>query len=311
MSYQTGTVSSAADLASAIRSFAVANGWTLSVDVLSKGGCHVRITAPSASEVRIEGAKNGNFNSPDICPRYSRIFLTSWPGIATYHMAAFDTPDTVWCTVVYGVTDHMHLGFGTVEKYGSWGGGAWFHASHTADAASKDSNISSVVDGSGGPYGSENTTEAGLFWSPRMNRTVGSGSYFENAASSIQCDLRGRIWEPPNDSTGTTIHCPTVIGPVHKLNPNTFNGQTLLTPFQIFLQNTDGHYMAVGHVEHVRFVKLTNYNPGDVIEIGPDRWKLFPWYRLDIGYPDGRQTGLNDVIRSTGLLGVAVRYDGV
>ena len=89
-----------------------------------------------------------------------------------------------------------------------------------------------------------------------------------------------------------------------------FNGQTVLTPFQLFLQNTDGHYMSIGHVGHLRFLRLTHYNPGDVIELGSDRWKLFPWHIKNAAYPDGKQVAYSDGNYSTGLLGVAVRYDG-
>lgn len=313
MSYQTGTVASSADLASAIRTFAIANGWATGGlnEVVSKGECHVRITSPNSSEVKIESARNGTFSSPDICPRFSRINLTAWPGSATYHLFAFTNPDTIWCTLNFAVTDYMHLGFGMLQKYGSWVGGQWFHASHTQLSSSKDGGLMSMIDGGGRGFGTASpATETGLFWSPEMSESNG-GQYIENAASHLHCELRGRIWEPPQSTTGIQIHVPTVLGPIHKYNPNSFNGQTLLTPFQLFLQNTDGHYMAIGHVGHLRFVKLTNYNPGDVIEIGPDRWKLFPWHRKDIVNPDGKRPAAADMAWSTGVLGVAVRYDGV
>lgn len=312
MAYQTGTVSSASDLASTIRTFALANGWASGglSEVVTKGGCHVRISSPSESEVKIEGARNGSFTAPDICPRYSRINLTAWPSMATYHLVAFNNPDTIWCTIVFAVTDHMHLGFGSLQKYGTWSGGMWFHASHTQLSGSKDGGLMSLIDGGAAPFGTgTSATEAGLFWSPRMDESLGGG-YVENAASSLLCELRGRIWEPPLSTTGVQMHGPTVFGPTHKYNPNAFNDQTVLTPFQLYLQNTDGHYMAIGHVGHVRFVKLTNYNPGDVIEIGPDRWKLFPWHRKDVNNPDGKSPSGANFNWSTGVLGVAVRYDG-
>lgn len=303
MAYQTGTVVSAADLAATIKSFAAANGWTLAGDVLSKGGAYVRITAPDATEVRIEGARNGNFSAPDICPRYSMIYNTAWPSVATYHLIAFANPDTVWCTINFAVTDHQHLGFGMLQKYGSWVGGAWFHAQHCGgNPYSKNLNVHSTVDGGTVSVFNTDGKECALFWSQRDGQYVGK-------ASMLHCELRGYVWDSSggiDSSDLQTIHCPTVLRPTHKCNPNAFNGQTVLSPFQLFLLNTDGHYMPIGHVDHVRWLKLSNYNPGDVLAIGPDRWKVYPWSRKDGALPDGsRYPSL-----STGVLGVAVRYDG-
>lgn len=307
MAYQTGVITSAADLVLAVSGFAVANGWTLNGSVLNKGGTFVRLTAPNASEIRIEGARNGNFAAPDLCPRHSRIYNTAWPASAVYYLVAFESPDTVWCTLTFAVTTHQHLGFGTLEKYGDWVGGGWFHAQHTPGSA--DANVCSLIDGQQQPYYSGSPKECALFWSPSM-RDSWNGYYLENAVSSLHCELRGYVWEPPTGSTAIGVHCPTLLTPIHKVNPNVFNGQTVLTPFQLFLQNTDGHYMSIGHVGHLRFVRLSHYNPGDVIELGPDRWKLFPWHVKNAAYPDGKQVSYTDGNYSTGLLGVAVRYDG-
>lgn len=315
MAYQTGTVVSASDLASTIRSFALANEWSPSglSEVVYKDGCHVRISSPSESEVMIEGARSGNFATPDLCPRYSRIYNAVWPSAATYHLVAFTSPDTIWCTINFAVTDYMHLGFGALQKYGDWVGGMWFHAQH-----SQNSTLSaSLVDGGATPFQMNSApnipNECGLFWN-QNDRDYWGDPARANKASMLHCELRGEVWAASivdRDSLIQRIHCPSILAPAHRCNPNTFNGQTVLTPFQLFLQNTDGHYMPIGHVEHVRFLKLTNYNPGDVIPIGSDRWKVFPWFRKDIANPDGRdQLGGAQSVPSTGVLGVAVRYDG-
>ncbi|MHB1369267.1 MAG: hypothetical protein ACYCW7_03545, partial [Pseudomonadaceae bacterium] len=104
MAYQTGVITSAADLVVVITDFAVANGWVSNGNVLSKGGTYIRLTAPSTFEVRIDGARNGNFVAPDLCVRHSRIYNTAWPSSATYYLAAFENPDTVWCTINFAVT---------------------------------------------------------------------------------------------------------------------------------------------------------------------------------------------------------------
>lgn len=312
MSYQTGTITSAAELVTAVQSFAVANGWALAGGVLSKGGAYIRITSPSVGEVRIESARAGVFSTPDICPRYSKIGFTTWPTTATYHLAAFNSPDTVWLTMNYATTDHAHLGFGNLQKYGGWPGGQWFHAQHSQNPSCIDDKVYSMVDGDGNTsWGTE--SGCALFWGQKDGRTW-DGFGIVGKPSYLHCELRGYIWEATiaatDQSTMNMIHCPSILTPIHKYNPNAFNGQTVLTPFELFLQNTDGNYMSIGHVGHLRFMKLTNYEAGDVLEIGPDKWKVFPWHRIDRTLPNGDKPGYSSGVRSTGVLGVAVRYDG-
>lgn len=309
MAYQTGVVTTASDLATTIKNFAVAQGWTLTGDVVSKNGCYVELTTPSSSELKVQGAKNGNFVAPDLCPRNSRIFLTNWPTSAIYHLMSFDNPETIWCTINFGTIYYMHIGFGNVQKYGDWAGGMWFHAQHTT--SNKDLGCMTGINGYARPFYSNTPNNCALFWSQLDNSIISSAS--NNKCSFLHCELRGEIWPAMgaiNDASDyNIIHCPTIIGPLQKCNPNAFNGQTVLTPFQLFLQGTDGHMMPIGHVEHLRFVKLTNYNPGDIIQLGPDRWKLYPWFKLDTANPNGISYSSDD-LATTGVLGVAVRYDG-
>ena len=56
---------------------------------------------------------------------------------------------------------------------------------------------------------------------------------------------------------------------------------------------------------HCRFLRIDNYQPGDIIPLGPDRWKVAPWYRKNTAQRDG---GSN--IQHTGTFGWAIRYDG-
>lgn len=308
MAYQTGTVSGSAALATLIQNFAVANGWALSAGSLSKGPCHVKVEALSTSELSIQGARNGLYSAPDICPRRARIFLTVWPANVTYHIVAFAAPDTVWCTINFNGTDYMHIGFGNMEKYGGWEGGGWFHGQHTT--GNSDGDCIAHIDGQARPYYSNSPNNCAPFWNQQDYSPWGTNS--NNKCSFIQCELRGEVWPAcgaVNDTSDLNqIHCPKVLTPTHKNNPNAFNGQTVLTPYQLFLQNTDGHYMSVGHVDHIRFVKLTNYNPGDIIDIGADRWIVFPMHRKDPTKPDG--VSHSNLGTSTGFLGIAVRYDG-
>lgn len=313
MAYQTGTINSPSDLATLIGSFAAANGWAYDAltGVISKGGCYVKLGS-SSTVITITGSKNGTFAGSDQCPRSSRIRDDAWPAVATYHIFAAADPDTIWCVMNFGTLYHYHIGFGMLQKYGSWTGGMWFHAQHPRDTAEGGAKCHAWIDGGTLVSNVGRSANCALFWDQKDYASWGAP--FAAKVSYLHCEVRGDIWPTSynsNDgSLANTILCPSIIGPLHKCNPNAFNGQTILTPFELYLQNTDGHNMALGHVGHLRHVKLTNYNPGDVIQIGSDRWKLFPWYQINASSPDGVQPGFGSDPSNTGVLGVAIKYDG-
>lgn len=314
MAYQTGTVATPEGLISALASFAQANGWAYSGSMLSKGGCYVSVNLSGTTAISIAGSRNGTFVAPDLCPRTSYLRLDPWPTTLVYHFIAFQNPDTIWVTVNWDVTSFAHMGLGTIQKYGDWAGGMWFHGQHAAGSNDKNTEVYMVKGGPNAPYFLSSAKCCGLFWSQRDYSVWGDPS--ASKVSFVHCELRGEVWPATNgngnDETDLNIiHCPTVLAPSHYYTPNVYNGQTIITPFELYLQNTDGHYMSIGHVGHLRFVDMLNYNPGDILQIGSDRWKLFPWAKIDPRYPDGRNVDSNNGAFGTGYLGVAVRYDGV
>lgn len=310
MAYSSGTVTTAAGLVSAIQAFATVNGWTVAGDYISKGDVYVHLWAESVKEIRIQGARGGTWTEPDICARYAKLYFAagySWPASATYHLFYSGTPDTLWCTLNWDVVRWMHIGFGMLSKLGTWTGGQWFFATGCMHFGGNHLLIQEHIDGLFQSISTSGEDSPALpFWSSR-DRAGYSGKN-----SFVECALRGHIWEATgalNDSgDGNTIHCPTVITPTQKRSPNAINAQTILTPFDLYLRDTDDYYMAIGRPEHIRFVRLANYNPGDTLTIGSDAWRVYPAYVLDATQPDGK-LGCYGCTPSTGNLGIAVRYD--
>lgn len=307
MAFKSVVVNSAVDLKAAIETFAQANGWTLASDILSKNGCYVKLTVASVNEIRIQGAKNGDFTGVNLPPHYNRIYISTWPSNATVNMAAFNNPDIIWMTMNYDVVKFHHIGFGNMVKYGNWNGGQWFFATHTT--YSYDTRCATSIHGMAGigyGYGGE----AALFWDADCSNDWDL-NYVHGNSTFVECDLRGRIWEPPaSNDANLNYYTARVMSPIHYKNPNVFNSQTLLSPFQVWLKSADGYLQCLGHVDHVRWVKLTNYNPGDLITLGSEKWKLYPWCVHDVSYPDGKGSSYSSPSPSTGVLGVAVKYDG-
>lgn len=311
MAYQTSVVTSAADLKSTIETFAQANGWTLSGGVLNAGSVYVRLTNPDSSSIKIEGARNNTWSAPDICSRWSQIRQTVWPAVAKCELFAFGSPMTLWCRLNFDIVTNRHLGFGMITKYGTWNGGQWFHASHTQDSHAGDNALYSKTDSAqAGPLW---RNETALFWDQQDLEGLAGVAYY-GKCSMLECDLTGDVW-PATTGAGTNataenkIYSRLLMSPIHKYNPNLINNQSILTPFQLFLLNNDGNYMPIGFPDHVRWVRMDNYQDEDIVTIGSDRWKIFSWGVKDAVYPDGN-TGASSTPLSTGYNGVAVRYDG-
>lgn len=305
--YQTLSIDSPADLVLAVNNFAVANGWTLSGGNLSKGGSYVNLNAATSTQVIITGGRAGVFTGIDSAT--TNIRAGTWSAVRKLEMFYHTDPDTIWVVFHWEPGYYFHMGFGTLYKYGVWDGGGWIHGQHANASANIGANIGSVIDGDGTHYYTNTSGECGLFWQPSVT-DAGNGYFVDSAASKLHCELRGYIWEGSTNTTnGGRIFSPGVLTPIHKLNPNTFNSQTILSPHELYLLNTDGNMMPVGYVGHCRFVKLTNYNPEDIITIGLDKWKVYPRLRRDPTYPDGAIYGYEQRY-STGYLGIAIRYDG-
>ena len=88
-------------------------------------------------------------------------------------------------------------------------------------------------------------------------------------------------------------------------SPSAWNGESVLVPIQVITSRPSNLWSLVGELTHARYVRLDNLEPGQLITLGPDRWKVYPFYRKDATARDG-----GDGIDHTGTLGWAIRYDG-
>jgi hypothetical protein len=52
---------------------------------------------------------------------------------------------------------------------------------------------------------------------------------------------------------------------------------------------------------HARFVSIANLDDQQIITLGTDKWKVYPWMRRGAAY---------DGLNSSGNCGHAIRYDG-
>lgn len=64
-----------------------------------------------------------------------------------------------------------------------------------------------------------------------------------------------------------------------QFSPSPLNGIGLLVPNVVSL-NVGSEFLApIGIMPGLRFLDMTSYQPGDEFSLGPDTWKVFPWYQ--------------------------------
>jgi hypothetical protein len=309
MAYQTGTANTATDLKGIIETFAQANGWTLSSGILSKGQCHVRLTAINTDQgIKLEGANSADFLT-GVCPNWAQFYIASaqWP--ITYHLFAHGTPDTLVCVLNYNVNSFQYLAFGDIAKFGSWTGGNWFsatmgQASTLLPALSIHSTImtsSPYVEGTTRIDGSSYDAASGGIFSFVYGVTVPGGG-----GSFLHAEIDGGTWLRPNNGDTVRADSSAYSAVLIAQAPNAWNSQAILFPHAITVTRPSSRISVIGEIGHIRMLRIDNYNPGDIVTIGVDKWKVFPWLKKN----SSDRGNSSNTAGESGTIGWAIKYDG-
>ncbi|HYE35510.1 hypothetical protein [Methylocaldum sp.] len=316
MAYQTGTANTAAALKSAFETFLTTNGWALSGGVLSKGGSNIRLTDVSASGnqvLRLEGANNAAF-TVGVCTQGAKLIVSdvNWP--LTYHFFVHASPDTAFCIVNYNVNYHQFLGFGDIDKLhaSAYTGGNFIAGTWGDNGVTGSIGFTPLASGSATSVGDLSGGFNALFWN-NTNRSASGGTYAAACASFLHAEIDGAVWPGDGVEGSRRPSFPLHAAPLMQRGVNAWNQQAVLLPFHLWLPRPSipATYSYLGAVAHCRALRLANYNPGDLITIGSDRWKVFPWFLKDATHPEagGNGTGTHSW-ESTGVYGWAIEYDG-
>ena len=91
-------------------------------------------------------------------------------------------------------------------------------------------------------------------------------------------------------------------------NPNNWNEQTILVPILPLMSRADDKASILGNTVHSRLTNVRNHNIGDIITLGADKWMVFPHLIKGTANLRGYSDSTNG---NSGLLGFAIKYDGV
>lgn len=292
MAYATTTVNNITDLRTFINTNCVANGYTLTGDVLSKGTLFVR-TWVTTDYLNIEGRTSA---AAGIAPNYVRLGAVGMYPL-TVHFHLFSDNDEVFVFVHDAVGNYRWIAFGQSPVAGLPGSGNWFGASR-----GQNQTVPSIITPTGGGNGGGSGGGSGaLFWQQASAYGANTNtSYFHHGFTGL-----GSVdgWSVHNDAT-YFVNAVSPSLPKLSYQPNGFNNQTVFARICPHISRGDSKVSMIGLLKHARYIRIDNVDPSSVITLGSDRWKVYPWMKKNAASRDG---GVGD---ESGTFGIAIRYDG-
>lgn len=322
MAYITGVASTIGDLWTALTSGLTANGWTLAAtNIYTKGGIYIQLVEIS-NRIEVRGgtgesggaltgapAANGSY---DATMSLAPIGSTGFQYPANYYLHIHTSPDEVYFLVNESSTRWSWCAFGKSNVTTLPGSGNWYAAS----CPHKVNNVSSVhleLDTTLVTSFSSAAAPA-LFWNCSPSGTYGNTSQPYNA--TIAHGLDSIAWSKAGSDVGAEGQLAWTDGPsalcglppIYKLlkaQPNTWNQQSVLIRAQGYVHRGSGKFSLVVDPEHCRYIRNDNYNDGDILTIGSDEWKVYPFVKKDLSVRNGGSS-----VTHSGTIALAVRYDG-
>lgn len=293
MKYYTGTVNSFADLETTIKGICTTDlGWAINNGILSKNGVFVQLAdqasnyapyrrlAVNAGDGESGGALTNAYNVAAAiieCNGYT----ISWP--ATYFIHAFtdtdDGADEVYCVLRHNVEYYQTVAFGKSTVVDAGGTGAWFTASGSVGATRTDrargylSSSGATTDPvSGGivtgPSYSDIGVIGGLFWT----QNVGA-SYQSTGVGAVNHAVDGVArWYHGARSI-------MYISGIYTALPPLLNDAHVLLPMRAIYPRTNNRLAIIQQHKFARWARNDHVLPEGVIEYGPDKWKVYPYWR--------------------------------
>ncbi|EPL63734.1 hypothetical protein B382_04615 [Stutzerimonas stutzeri B1SMN1] len=292
MAYYSGSAVDMAAVRTALVNACTAEGWSWDGgnEVLSKGSIYVRLRVVSGYLELLGRTAAVSGDAPSVV-RIGQLAATPVTYPAAYEIFVFDTE--VYLVINYSVDYYQWCAFGISNVEGLPGTGMWLGATLEAN---NPTGIS-ITNSDGNE--TSNTVTPALFWATRIQL----GSRNRNCYVNSGLDSEG--WNLTLAGSNIQIGVSHLV-PLIALLPNSWNSEAVLLPIRCYKPRPSSKISLIADLEHARYTRVDNYLPGQVIVIGDDRWKVFPWYLKNTA---GRNGG-NGGISHTGTFGWAIRYEG-
>lgn len=306
MAYYSGTATSLADLRTALLTNAVADGWVLTGDVLSKAGVYFRIQVDATNITCLGCESNAAANPAPNVVQIGKLFersgyttrLISFP--CNYEVFGFS--QELFLIVNYDVDTYQWMAFGKSTVPGLPGQGGWCGATMGSGVigSGSSSDTAPIIIGAaaGGGEFLYNSTSGALFWGIIAGYTQPRNCWVNHGL-----DSHGWTW---NGAAGDAPIGIRHNSPLLSLQPSGWNSEATLLPLRAYKQRPSFKASLVADIANARLLRIDNLTPGDILTLGADKWKIVPWYRKDASARNGSTTSINH----SGTFGWAIRYQG-
>lgn len=298
MAYYSGSASSLNDLLNAVVAACTANGWTWADGILSKGAIFIKPTVSTVAPVGLllQGGTGKNVATL-LNPSPGAVRLgpagtgttiygaITWP--AQYHIHVNADPDECYVVLNTNISDFYWAAFGksTIPLSGT---GLWMTA-----------NAPQTTTGNTGISISETSgTNTSGYWCPAAFWAAMGTNLSATARAAFVQSAAGGTW-PIYQSDGVKT-----LDPLMARQPNSWNGEAVMLPIREWMVGPENKRQLLLDTAHARYVRLHNLEPFQVITLGADRWRVYPFYRKNASSPGGTSgSGGNH----TGTFGWALR----
>jgi len=299
MSYHTGTAASIEALHTAIVNTFVSEGWTWNGSILSKGTMFFELTwtntrSTANHDAIILAGRTALIGGdiPDNNVMISEFDNWEWSYPITYHIFVFDFE--VWVAVNIFPATYMHLTFGQ-SQLPVPGTGNFFAGTYGFDVRTNISETSAMY--------------SLVFGGTRFDSLTRRRNYYCHDGLHPS----GNGWRPDDsrasDSATTAVVGTGSVENIISNQPNAFSQESILVPIRCFHAFLSSKWGMVMEMQNARYIRNDYYEDEAIIELGPDRWMIFPFSYKNIN-DRNTTTATYDNIRS-GTYAVAVKYEPV
>lgn len=302
MAYYSGQASSYQEIINIVVNHCTNEGWSWNDPVLSKGDAFISLQVANVGAysdtqnlIRLVGGF-GTTGSTLLNPSPIGFAIGTAVGNSSNGMTQFpiqyslhiNSSNEVYLICRYSVDFFMWFAWGETFVGGSFGVPA---SGRYANRHSRWPMV--VMTAASGGGGNQDGPSCAFFW----NTNYPALSQPKNYTCCIKHD---QVWQ-------TSVNAIQQAAPLVARQPSNFFDEAILLPIRPSRIVAENKTQILAEIQHARYLRIDHYEPEQIIALGHERWKVYPFYRKNTQQRNGGAAGGAD---HTGTFGWAIRYDG-
>ena len=205
--------------------------------------------------------------------------------IPNYHFFSYTDTDDIYCVIEFQSGRFQMFGWGQLAKYNSATfGGFWFSAP-TYYPDYNQAYQGNPMNGQGYNFQSPGASEQ----IPFRGGELSGNSAYAVVSSYLRMNANGHNgWAASGGAaTNNQVNWPPVSAVGHAYYDSTtllgtvspYTWQTQMLPQIVYIAQTDAtKAKPFGEIKNMRRLNVSNYAPAEEFALGPDTWKVFPYF---------------------------------